>query len=275
MIKAFQKNWKIYLIEAWALGMFMVSACAFVILFEHPNFGLPLIIPSPFLRRALIGLAMGITAVLLIYSKWGKQSGAHLNPAVTLANYQLDRIVLEDATWYIIAQCAGATFFVFVFKLFAFLLISNPSVNYVITIPGTSGVWVAFIAELVLSFTLFIVVLFVSNSSWAKFTGYFAGSLVFLFIAFEGPLSGMSINPARSFGSALPAQNWDSFWLYIIAPITGMQSAALLYRKGYMFLKNECKSLNVFMSGDGKHNAVYKVLCWYKKDEDGKIIKYS
>jgi TRAP-type C4-dicarboxylate transport system permease small subunit len=115
--------------------------------------------------------------------------------------------------------------------------------------------------------------LFVSNSRWAKFTGYFAGALVFLFIAFEAPLSGMSINPARTFGSALPAQNWDSFWLYIIAPITGMQLAAFFYRKGYMFFKNECKTMNVFMSGDRKHNAVYKVLCWYKKDADGKIIK--
>ncbi len=275
MIKAFQKNWQVYLIEAWALGMFMVSASAFVMLFEHPYFGMPEIIHSPFTRRIFIGLAMGITAVLLIYSKWGKQSGAHMNPAVTLANYQLDRIVLWDAVWYIIAQCVGAVFFVFLFKWIAFSFIADPSVNYIVTTPGHAGVLVAFIAELLLSFTLFIIVLFVSNSRWVKFTGYIAGALVFLFIAFEAPLSGMSINPARSFGSALPAQNWDSFWLYIVAPVAGMQLAALLYRKLYMIFKNECKSLNVFMSGDGKHNAVYKVLCWYQRSKDGKIIKYK
>ncbi len=273
MIKAFQKNWRVYLIEAWALGMFMVSACAFVILFEHPYFGMPEIIPSSFIRRVFIGLAMGITAVLLIYSKWGKQSGAHMNPAVTLANYQLDRMVLQDAVWYIIAQCAGAAFFVFLFKSFAFSFIADPSVNYIITEPGHNAVWVAFTAELLLSFTLFIIVLLVSNSRLAKFTGYIAGALVFLFIAFEAPLSGMSINPARSFGSALPAQHWDSFWLYIIAPVTGMQLAALLYRKMYMIFKNECSSMNVFMSGDGKYNAVYKVLCWYHRSKDVKIVK--
>ena len=273
MIEALKINWKVYLIEAWALGMFMLSACAFVILFEHPYFGLPVIIPSPIIRRVCIGLAMSITAVLLIYSKWGKQSGAHMNPAVTLANYQLDRITLQDAIWYILAQFTGAAFFVFILKWVAFSFIANPSVNYVVTAPGIYGVWVAFIAEMLLSFTMFIIVLFISNCRWAKFTGYFAGALVFLFIVFEAPLSGMSINPARSFGSALPAQNWDSFWLYIIAPITGMQLAALFYRNMYMVFKKECRSLNVFMSGDGKHNAVYKVLCWYKKDDDGKITK--
>lgn len=269
MIRSLQAHWRVYLIEAWALGMFMVSACAFVILLEHPYFNVPSMIRSPFVRRALVGLAMGITAIALIYSNWGKKSGAHMNPAVTLANYQLDRIKLTDAAWYIIAQCCGAVLFVFAFKWLAFRFVSDASVNYIVTVPGQSGTIAAFVAEFLMSFTLFSVILAMNNSRWAKYTGYVAGSMVFLFISVEAPISGMSINPARSFGSALPAQIWSDFWLYIIAPVSGMQLAAYFYRKWYFKAKGECGSLKSFMSGKQHSNKVYSVLRWYKKTVSG------
>lgn len=275
MITAFKKNWRVYLIEAWALGMFMVSACVFVIIFEHPYFGMPVIFTSSFLRRMFIALAMGVTALILIYSEWGKQSGAHMNPAVTLANYQLYRICWQDAAWYIIAQFLGAAFFVFIFKWFASSLLAHPSVNYVATLPGEDGVLIAFVAEILMAFTMFMVVSIISNTKLAKYTGYFAGALLVIFISFEAPLSGMSINPARSFGSAWPADIWDNFWLYIIAPIAGMQLAAVLYRRWYLFFKAECRTMNVFMSGSGKYNAVYKILRWYQKDVEGNTIEYK
>ena len=109
MIKSFKANWKLFIIEAWALGMFMISACVCTILIEHPDFHIATSIALPFWRRLLIGIAMGSTAILLIYSKWGKQSGAHMNPAVTLAHLHLNRIKLTDAIWYILAQVIGAS----------------------------------------------------------------------------------------------------------------------------------------------------------------------
>lgn len=75
MIRALRKNWSLYLIEGWALGMFMISAALFVILIEHPELPVRNAIENGFVRRLLIGLAMGVTAVLLIYSGWGKKSG--------------------------------------------------------------------------------------------------------------------------------------------------------------------------------------------------------
>ena len=275
MIKAFVKNWRIYLIEAWALGMFMVSACIVVILIEHPYFNFSSIIPTAFYRRLIIALAMGITAILLIYSKWGKQSGAHMNPAVTLANYQLGRISLIDATWYIIAQSIGAAFFVFLFKIFAYDFIADKSVNYVVTQPSNAGVVVAFVAEMLLAFIMFTTVLIVSNSKWAKYTGYIAGLLVFLFIWWEAPLSGMSINPARTFGSAIVANNFNSFWLYLIAPICGMQLAAYLYRKYYFNTNQECETMQTYMSGAAHNNVIQKVWCWYKLNKDGTIAQHK
>ena len=80
MIEAFKQNWKIYFIEAWALGMFMISAALFVILIEHPAFHIPELIPSNFVRRILIGLAMGLTAIFFDLFSLGKTFGSSYEP---------------------------------------------------------------------------------------------------------------------------------------------------------------------------------------------------
>ena len=86
-------HWPEYLMEAAALGIFMVSAGAVTTLVDSPDFPFLALLPSPTVRRALVGLAMGGTAMSLIYSPWGKQSGAHMNPAITLAFLRLGKIV--------------------------------------------------------------------------------------------------------------------------------------------------------------------------------------
>ena len=93
--------------EAAGLGIFMVSAGVFTILFEYPGSPVHQALSSGFLRRALIGLAMGLTAIGIIYSHWGKRSGAHLNPAVTLSFLWLGKIKPWDAVYYILAQFLG------------------------------------------------------------------------------------------------------------------------------------------------------------------------
>jgi aquaporin Z len=84
MRKTLQHHWPEYLMEAVGLGVFMLSACVFAILLQHPASPVAQVIQLPLLRRFLIGLAMALTAISLIYSPWGKQSGVHLNPSVTL-----------------------------------------------------------------------------------------------------------------------------------------------------------------------------------------------
>lgn len=273
MEAAAQINWKSYFIEAWALGMFMISASGFVILFEHPAFHVNTLITSAIVRRMCIGAAMGITAILLIYSKWGKQSGAHMNPAVTIANYSLKRISLNDAVGYIFFQIAGASAAMLLLSYFFKNYLSHPSVNYIVTQPGKAGILVATIAEFLMSFIMFLIVMIVSNSRFAKYTGYFAGALVFIFISVEAPLSGMSINTARSFGSAIAAGSWDSFWLYIISPVAGMQLSAFLFRKFYFNLFGQCRTMKCFMSGQQFSNKVYHVYSWTQKNEMGKNEK--
>jgi aquaporin Z len=221
------EHWPEYAIEAALLGIFMLSACLFATLLFYPDSPLLQLIPDRFARRVIMGIAMGATAVALNYSAWGKQSGAHYNPAVTLTFTRLGKIAPRDAVGYVTAQFIGAAAGVFAATLIVGSMLAHSEVHYVVTRPGAAGVAIAFVAEAAISFLLMIVVLAALNrASLARFTGLFAGLLVAAFITVEAPLSGMSMNPARTVGSALWAQDWTALWLYFTAPPLGMLAAA-------------------------------------------------
>jgi len=220
-------HWPEYLIEATLLGAFMVAACGFTVLLEHPGSPARVALPDPILRRALMGIAMGATAVGLIASTWGKRSGAHLNPATTLTFFRLGRVAGPDAAFYAAAQFGGALGGVALAAAALRGAAGDERVMYAATLPGAKGSAAAFGAEAAISFLLMTVVLAFSNAPrWNRFTPLAAGTCVALFIAFEAPLSGMSMNPARTFGSAAVAMRWDSLWIYFVAPPLGMLAAA-------------------------------------------------
>ena len=228
--KAVTSHWPEYLMEAALLGLFMISACGFVVLLEFPGSPVRRALPDAGVRRFLTGLAMGGTAIALIYSPWGKQSGAHFNPATTLTFWWLGKVPRRDAAWYVAAQFAGAALGVLVARVLLGGRLADPATNFAVTMPGPAGVAAAFGAEVAISFILMSVILRVSNHpGLARHTGIFAGILVALYITFEAPLSGMSMNPARSFGSAVVAADWTALWLYFTAPTLGMLAAAALY----------------------------------------------
>jgi len=226
---ALRAHWPEYLIEAWALGMFMISASLATLLFEYPHSAWHEAIADAGVRRACVGLLMGATAVALIYSPWGQRSGAHMNPAVTLAFLSLGRIARWDACFYCVAQAIGGLLgVVLVWSVFG-AAFARPPVQFIVTLPGPAGPAVAWLAEAVISLGLMGAVLLAgARPATARYTGLVAGLLVMLFIAFESPLSGMSINPARSLASALPAGRWTAFWIYLSAPVLGMWLAARL-----------------------------------------------
>jgi aquaporin Z len=230
MLEALKKHWPEYLIEACGLGTFMISACAFGALLEHPASPVRQTIQDSFERRILMGLAMGLTAISLVYSPWGKRSGAHLNPAVTLTFFRLGKVTKHDTMFYVTAQFVGAVFGVWIASVVLPSLLAHPAVNYVVTMPGKQGAAVAFVAEAVITFALMLIVLIVSNQAkLARYTGLFAGVLVTMYITFEAPLSGMSMNPARTFGAALGGNIWTALWIYFTAPPLGMLLAAESY----------------------------------------------
>jgi len=227
---AWPRHWPEYLIEGWALGCFMISAGVFATALGSPRSPLYAIIPSALARTALIGLAMGITAIALIHSPWGKRSGAHMNPAVTLTFLRLGKVAPVDAVFFIVAQTVGGTLGVILVAALLGSSFTDPPVSYAATVPGPLGVPVAFGAETAISFGLMSVVLLCSSTPrLARFTGLAAGCLVALYIIVESPLSGMSMNPARTFASAAPGMTWQHFWIYLLAPILGMLLAAQVH----------------------------------------------
>lgn len=227
---ALRHHWPEYLIEGWALGMFMISAGLFATLLDFPGSSVHQSIMDGNVRRLLGGIAMGLTAIALIYSPWGMRSGAHMNPAVTLTFLRLGKIKGWDALFYMAAQFIGGALGVYVVLALAGSAFSAAPVEYAATQPGAYGVWVALAAEFAISFGLMLLVLTLSNSQrWARFTGLGAGILIATYITLEAPISGMSMNPARSVASALPGSHWHHIWIYFVAPIAGMLNAAQAY----------------------------------------------
>ncbi|MEQ1902785.1 MAG: aquaporin [Pirellulaceae bacterium] len=230
LVRALAAHWPEYLIEATLLGLFMVSASLFAIALFLPESPAMELVPSPLVRRLLMGAAMGATAIALIYSPWGKRSGAHFNPAVTLTFFSLGKIGWPDAAFYIVSQFAGGTAGVLLVSLFANQQMARPEINYVVTVPGPDGVTIAWFVEFAISAVLMYVVLTISNQPrFANWTGVVAGCLVAMNIAITAPLSGMSMNPARTFGSAVPSGTWTAWWVYFTAPPMAMLFAARLY----------------------------------------------
>src|SRR5947207_4040041 len=158
MREVLAKHWPEYLMEAAELAIFMVSASLFTILLYHPSSPAVRAIPSELVRRVLIGLAMGLTLIALVYSPWGKRSGAHMNPAFTLTFWRLGKVAPWDAAFYSLAQFFGSLSGILVVAGVVASLLSHPAVNYVATVPGPQGPWVAFLSEAAISFLLVMIV---------------------------------------------------------------------------------------------------------------------
>lgn len=166
-----------------------------------------------------MGLAVGATVIAIVMTPWGQQSGGHFNPALTVAFYRLGKMDLADALLYVFAQFSGAIAGVCIARFLLPDMIGRRAVWYAVTAPGVRGSTLAFTGELTISFVLMSTILVASNrATLARYTPYFVGVLYATFITLESPLSGMSMNPARSFGPALHASYWHAIWLYFTAP---------------------------------------------------------
>jgi aquaporin Z len=223
-------HWDLYAIEAALLGVFMICAASFGVALFHERSPMARWVPSALARRGMMGVAMGGTAAILIYSAWGRMSGAHMNPAVTLAFASLGKVHAHDAFAYVCSQVLGGVAGISLARLALGDALAHASVNYVATLPGRHGVRGALVAELAISFTQLLVVLVANNTaSTHHATGLIAGGLVAMWIVLAAPISGMSMNPARSLASALLARKWRGIWVYLIAPVAAMQLAAGAY----------------------------------------------
>ena len=183
-----------------------------------------------------IALVFGLTVMICIYV-FGKISGAHLNPAVTIGLLVTKNIALVDSIYYIVAQVIGAC----LGSIALFLCLGNPAVvigGLGATAPGLGVTyWQAMFAEFLGTFFLMMVVMGVAVDKKAEpgFAGISIGMTVAAVIAVLGAFTGASINPARTFGPSLMdmvlgGQNlWAYFPIYLVGPILGAICAAFAY----------------------------------------------
>ena len=227
-----KENFGLYCCEALGLGIFLFSAGLADVIVDHPAMPIHNHIHSALVRRFLIGLLMGLTALYILNSPFGKKSGAHINPSVTIVQYRLGNITAVNSIFYILFQFIGGSLGMYLIYFLMPHFIKFPSINYIVTQPSDAGVAIAFVLEFIISFILMVTVLYSNtNKQLRMLTAYFVAALITLFITFEAPYSGMSMNPARTFASAIVSGEWKSFWLYCIAPPIGMICGELFVKK--------------------------------------------
>ena len=172
-----------------------------------------------------IALTFGLTVMAMIYAT-GHISGAHLNPAVTVAFALTKRFAWRQVPFYVAGQLAAA-----VVASVLLLNILGPVAGLGSTIPSGS-LMQSVLLESVLTFFLMFVIAAVATDSRAvgDMAGWAIGGTVALAAIFGGPVSGASMNPARSLGPALVAGHMDQVWIYIVGPLIGATSGACVYR---------------------------------------------
>ncbi len=236
---AFKRHWRLYVDEGVELAIFMISACFFTVWLFDPKLPAPHLLPSSALRRLLMGMSMGATAILIIRSPMGRRSGAHFNPAITLTYFRLGKINKWDAGFYVLSQFIGGICGVGLSALCLRGSLAVPAVDYAVTVPAVTvprwgGTAAAFCAEYFMAALLMLVVLWFSNRPpLARYTSYLVGILIMFYVLVFAPVSGFSINPARTTGSAVFANVWTAIWLYFAAPLLGMMTSAEIYIRVY------------------------------------------
>jgi aquaporin Z len=202
-------------------------------------------VPNMLWRRVLTGFLFGSTGLLITLSPIGRISGAHLNPAVTLAFFGRRLMPWRGLLGYVLAQLVGAVLGAWV--LAAVWGPTGWSQHEGVTVPGPS-LQAAFVGEVVSTFLLVAtILLFTAHNRLKPYTPYTIPVLFAILVGLEAPLSGCSANPARSFGPALITGIWTDHWLYWLAPFTGTALALLLFALPVLeWLRNDIAKLYHF-----------------------------
>ena len=187
-----------------------------------------------------IATAFGLVVFAMIYA-FGEISGSHLNPAVSIGLWVAGKFDARHLTGYILAQCAGA--------VMASLVLHGVFPDHRtlgMTLPA-AGQTSAFLFEIILTWMLMLVILNVTHPTQPhrSFAGFIIGAFVGLEALFGGPVSGASMNPARSLGPALVSGNMLDLWIYLIAPIIGSIAAVLTHRLLMVTTEPDKSSVNV------------------------------
>jgi aquaporin Z len=186
-------------------------------------------LPSASWRRLITGLLFGTTGALIALSPLGKESGAHINPAVTVAFWLMGKLRTRHALGYVIAQLAGAVAGAIPLLLWG---PTGRSIGFGVTLPGADyGAGWAMLGETVTTFALITgLFFFLGHRRIRAFTPALFPVLYGIMVLVEAPLSGTSTNPARSLGPAVISGDWRDWWVYWLGPQMGTFIGVAVYR---------------------------------------------
>jgi aquaporin Z len=221
--------WKLFGAELIGTALLVAVGLSIVIL----NFGQgspgSALLPSASGRRFVTGFLFGATGGLIAISPLGKESGAHINPAVTFGFLMIGRLRPSHSLGYVVSQLIGAL-------LGAAPLLSwgtmGSSIAYGATVPGPMyGIIWVLTGEMATTFALiFFLFLFLRLRRLRAFTPAIFAPLYAIMVWLEAPISGTSTNPARSFGPSVISGVWDVWWVYWLGPLVGTLLAVAAYR---------------------------------------------
>jgi aquaporin Z len=222
-----QVRWRLFSSELVGTALLVFGGLSVVILMWGEGSPMTRLVPNELLRTILTAFLFGTIGGGIALSWVGRESGAHINPAVTMAFWLMQKLDMRAALGYIGAQLLGAA-------LGALPLLAwgsmGRSVAFGATLPGTGySTTAVLMGEVATTFGLVAALcVFIAYRPLRPFTPYMIPFLYAVMVPLEGAISGTSTNPARTFGPALISGRWDGWWIYWAGPMLGMLIAILV-----------------------------------------------
>jgi aquaporin Z len=218
--------WGLFISELIGTALLVLVGLSLVILMFGTGSTMVSLIPSEGLRSLITGFLFGTTGASIALSPVGKVSGAHINPAVTLAFRLMGKLDLRTTLVYIVAQLVGAVVGSLPLLLWGSM---GTSVAFGATLPGPGySLSTVLLGEVITTFTMVaLLAVFLGFRTIRPFTPAIFPPLYAIMVWAESPISGTSTNPARSLGPSVISGQWEGWWIYWIGPLAGMLLAVL------------------------------------------------
>jgi len=237
--------WRIFFSELIGTALLVLGGLSLVIFMFGSGSPMARVLPSEGLRRLITGFLFGTTGALIAVSPVGKESGAHINPIVSLGFRLMGKLELKLTLVYIFAQLAGAIVGAWPLLLWGSM---GRSVAFGATLPGEGfSTTTVFLGEVVTTFAMVAsLTMFLAFRKIRPFTPALFPPLYSVMVWAESPISGTSTNPARSLGPALISGQWQGWWIYWIGPLLGTLLALMAF--SYLAKRIEVAKLYYFDS---------------------------
>lgn len=221
--------WRVYGAELIGTGLLVAVGLSIVILAFGQGSPVVEFIPDAGWRRLITGFLFGSTGALIALSSLGKESGAHINPVVTLAFWLMGRLQARHVMGYVLAQMIGSV--IGALPLLAWGAMGR-SIAFGATLPGAVyGTGWAMLGEMTTTFALIVgLFFFLRHQRLRSYTPMLFPFLYACMVFAEANISGTSTNPARSFGPAVISGKWNAWWVYYMGPLLGMLLAVAAFR---------------------------------------------